>query len=424
MPQRRSVAVIGSGVAGLTAAYLARRVHDVTLFEKDDRLGGHADTHMVTTGDGRQLGIDTGFIVHNTRTYPTLLRLFAELGVATQNSSMSFGISCRGCGLEYSGGNSVKAFLPRVHASALAQYGHMLLDITRFHRHARALLRRPADDTVTLGDFISAGRYSRYFSDHFLLPLSGAVWSSSPSQIRSFPARYLLSFFANHGLLGIRGAPQWKTVVGGSHSYVRRIREALGERALTGSGVTALLRDQRGVTVVTATGEERRFDQVIVATHPNQALSMLEDPSADEERVLGAFRYSTNTAVLHTDRTLLPRAPRARSAWNYLLDTCATRDERVRVTYGLNILQDLSEPLDYCVTLNDDARIDPATVLDRMTYDHPVYTVDALAAQRQLPRLNGVKRTYFCGAYQGWGFHEDGCLSGARVATQLGGGFR
>jgi predicted NAD/FAD-binding protein len=409
-------------VAGLTAAYLTRRSHDVTLFEKDTRLGGHADTHMVA-GSQSELAIDTGFIVHNTRTYPTLLRLFRELGVATQDSSMSFGVSCQGCALEYSGGRGIKALLPRLRWSGVAAYGRMLRDIGRFHRHAREFLASEANDQTSLGEFLSVGDYSDAFCDHFLLPLSGAVWSCSPRQARSFPARYLLSFFANHGLLGVRGTPPWKTVVGGSRTYVEKVSSAMGGRIRVGAAVTALVRDRNGVTIVSSDGAEHRFGSAIVATHPDQALAILEDPSEDEHRVLGGFRYARNSATLHTDKALLPRSKRARSSWNCLLDTCATTEDSVHVTYSMNILQRLSEPEEYCVSLNADDRIDPATVLARMTYEHPIYTADTLVAQRGLPALSGPRNTYYCGAYHGWGFHEDGCLSGARAAAAVGGGW-
>ena len=417
---RRRIAVVGAGVAGLTAAYLLHREHDVTLFEKENRLGGHAHTHAVPTPDGRILGLDSGFIVHNNATYPQLLRLFAELGVATQDSTMSFGVSCQECGLEYSGARGLALLAPRVRSGGRVAYARMVFDIARFHRHGQSFLRSNPAPTVPMGEFLDDGKYSQYFRDHFILPLSAAVWSSSPRQMLAFPAQYLLRFFANHGLLGVRSTPQWKTVVGGSQSYVAKIGALLGPGVMVGAENLTLSRDRDGVTVLTADGDERRFDDVVIATHPDQALALLTDPTEDESRVLGQFQYSTNQTVLHTDESLLPETTRARSSWNYLLDRCATEQGEVRATYSLNRLQMLHEPLEYCVTLNQTDRIDPAKALAHMTYEHPIYTAETLSAQRALPALNGINHTVFAGAYQGWGFHEDGCASGVRAAAALG----
>ncbi len=410
------VAVVGSGVAGLTAAHILARTHDVTLFERDERLGGHANTVAVRAADGREVALDTGFIVHNQRTYPTLLRLFAELGIGTQASDMSFGVRCEGCGLEYAGARGMHGVLPRAGVLARPSYLRMLLEVKRFHRQARAVLGDPAADALTLDEFLRQGRYSRYFTDHFMLPLTGAVWSSSPSTIRDFPARYLIRFFANHGMLTVKNSPQWRTVTGGSREYVARIAERLANRVHTHTPVVQIERDDRGVTV----NGDQRFDRIVIAAHPDQALAMLADPSADERAALGGFAYSRNQTVLHTDMSLLPRAAGARASWNYLLDACSTSQPHVHVTYHLNRLQALHEPVDYCVTLNGTARIGAGHELRRMTYEHPIYTHASLAAQALLPRLQGARNTYYCGAYHGWGFHEDGCVSGLRAALALG----
>lgn len=420
MADRLRIAVVGSGVAGLTAAYILRRSHDVTLIEKNDRLGGHAHTHDIAVAGGRTIPLDTGFIVHNERTYPFLLRLFRELGVQTQDSSMSFGVSCRECGLEYSGARGLRILAPSVGRAALGQYARMVLEIARFHRHGQSVLRSKAGNDLALGDFLDSGGYSPYFRHHFLLPLSGAVWSSPPGRMLTFPARYLLRFFANHGLLSVGAVPQWKTVVGGSRTYVERIGSLLGDGVKMGSPAASISRDPAGVTVTTHDGRDRRFDRVVIAAHPDQALGMLAQPSEEEQRILGAFVYTTNETVLHTDRTLLPRTHRARSSWNYLHDACGGQTGVANVTYSLNRLQALHEPLDYCVTLNQTARIDPAHEIARMTYEHPVYTRATLDAQHQLPGLNGREHTHYCGAYQGWGFHEDGCASGVRAAAAIG----
>jgi predicted NAD/FAD-binding protein len=413
---RRRIAVIGSGVAGLTAAHILARTHDVTLFERDDRLGGHANTIAVRATDGREVALDTGFIVHNERTYPTLLRLFSELGIRTQASDMSFGVRCEGCGLEYAGARGMQGVVPTAGVLGRPRYLRMLGEVRRFHRHARAVLADPAADDLTLDGFLRQGRYSPYFADHFMLPLTGAVWSSSPSTIRDFPARYLIRFFANHGMLTVRNSPQWRTVTGGSREYVTRIAAGLGDRVLAGTPVVSVERDDAGVTV----NGEHRFDRVVIAAHPDQALAMLADPSAAERTALGGFGYSTNQTVLHTDSSLLPRAAGARASWNYLLDACSTGQPHVHVTYHLNRLQALREPVDYCVTLNGTARIGAGHELRRMTYEHPIYTHESLAAQALLPSLQGARNTYYCGAYHGWGFHEDGCVSGLRAAVALG----
>ena len=410
------VAVVGSGVAGLTAAHIIARTHEVTLFERDERLGGHANTIPIGTADGREVALDTGFIVHNQRTYPTLLRLFADLGIATQASDMSFGVRCEGCGLEYAGARGMHGVVPRPGVLGRPRYLRMLTEVKRFHRQARTVLSDPAADGLTLDGFLRRGGYSPYFADHFMLPLTGAVWSSSPSTIRDFPARYLIRFLANHGMLTVKNSPQWRTVTGGSREYVARIARGLADRVHVGTPVESIARDDTGVTV----NGEHRFDRVVIAAHPDQAMRMLAAPTAAERSVLGAFAYSSNQTVLHTDASLLPRAAGARASWNYLLDACSTSQPLVHVTYHLNRLQALREPVDYCVTLNQTTRIGAGHELRRMTYEHPVYTHASLAAQSRLPSLQGECHTYYCGAYHGWGFHEDGCVSGLRAALAMG----
>jgi len=412
------VAVIGSGVSGLTAAYVVSRHHHVTLYEQDARFGGHANT-VAVPGRAGEVGLDTGFIVHNERTYPHLLRLFRELGVATQNSDMSFGVRCEGCGLEYAGARGLAGVAARPSRLTDRHYLRMLVEVKRFHRSARLLLRDAAADRLTLGDFLDRGHYSRYFHEHFMLPLTGAIWSCAPGQIRDFPARYLIRFFANHGMLTVKHSPSWKTVTGGSRVYVDAIVGRLGETRAN-ARVAAVERDPTGVTITDSSGRQRRFDRVIIAAHPDQALAMLAEPSAAERRILSSFAYASNETVLHTDGSLLPRAAGARASWNYLLEACTNTAPVVAVTYHLNRLQALDEPTQYCVTLNQRRRIAPAAELARIVYEHPIYTLDSLEAQRRLPTLSGVNNTAFCGAYHGWGFHEDGCVSGVRAALALG----
>ena len=414
---RRRIAVVGSGVAGLTAAYVLQRDADVTLYEADERLGGHADTHDVPTSDGRLLGIDTGFIVHNERTYPLLCRLFGELGVTTQESDMSMSISCGGCGLEYAGGRGLSGLLPSARTVANPRYLRMLGEIARFHRRARALLDR-ADDGQTVREFLSAGRFSPYFVAHFMTPLIAAVWSTAPTRTGDYPARYLFVFLANHGMLSVTGAPTWRTVVGGSARYVEQAVKGLTS-VQTSTPVRTVTRVGGGVEIRDDADTAETFDGVVIAAHPHQALGMLAAPSAAERGTLGAIGYTINPAVLHTDVSVLPRAPRAQASWNYVLPSCDANPTNVHLSYHMNRLQRLDVDQTYVVTLNGEANVDQRTVLARMRYEHPVYTSESVGAQQRLPELNDGVVAY-AGAYHGWGFHEDGCRSGFAAATSFG----
>ncbi len=415
---RPTAAVIGAGVAGLTAAHLLQRRYDVTLFEADARLGGHAHTHEVVASDGRSVHVDTGFIVHNERTYPHLLRLFAELGVATQDSDMSMSVRCEGCGLEYAGARRLGGLFPQVSNLARPAYLRMLAEVVRFHRHARRVLADERAGAATLGAFLAVGGYSRYFAEHFLLPVVSAVWSAGEAVSLDYPARYLFTFLDHHGMLAVGGSPRWRTVTGGSARYVEAVAKGLTAVAVA-TPVRALFRAARGVEIRDAAGGAHRADVAVVAAHPDQALALLAEPTADQRAVLGAFRYSRNTTQLHRDPSLLPRRARARASWNYLKTRCATADAPVLVSYDLNRLQRLDEPDDHVVTLNGASRVDPGRVLATMHYEHPVYTPESVAAQRRLPTLNDGTLA-FAGAYHGWGFHEDGCAAGVRAATSLG----
>lgn len=414
-----TAAVVGSGVAGLTAAYLLQRRFDVTLFEADGRLGGHAHTHELATRDGGTAFVDSGFIVHNERTYPNLLRLFAELGVATQESDMSMSVRCEGCGLEYAGARRLGGLFPQASNVARPQYLRMLGEVVRFHRHARRVLADERAGDVTLGAFLAIGGYSRYFVEHFMLPVVSAVWSAGETVSMAYPARYLFTFLDHHGLLSIGGSPQWRTVTGGSRSYVERVVKELS--AVHVSTPVRAVRRVAGGVEITADGTQR-FDKVVVATHPDQALALLPEATDDERDVLGAFAYSPNTTQLHHDTSVLPRAAGARASWNYLKPSCSSRDAPVLVSYDMNRLQRLAEPDDYVVTLNGTDRVDQDTVVATMHYEHPIYTPESVAAQRRLPALNDGT-VAFAGAYHGWGFHEDGCASGVRAAASLGAGW-
>ncbi len=415
-PARR-VAVIGSGVAGLTAAHVAAKSARVTVYEADDRLGGHADTHTVERPGRAALAIDTGFIVHNRRTYPTLLRMFAELGVATQESDMSMSVRDDRTGLEWAGAMGASGIFPTWRTAARPGYLRMLTEIPRFHRRAKALLAAQAgEDDRTLREFLREGGFSAYFTRHFMEPVVAAVWSTDPDLSLDYPARYLFAFLEHHGMLGIFGSPQWRTVTGGSREYVTRVAAGLPD-VRTGTKVTSVLETPEGVEVTDGNGEVATYDAVVVATHPGQALALLAEPTTAQREVLGAMPYSPNTALLHTDTRLLPRAERARASWNFRRPT-GTRGQ-VTVTYDLTRLQRLDTGTRYLVTLGGEDLVDPGTVLERMEYEHPLYTPESVAAQRRLPELN-TTRVAFAGAYHGWGFHEDGARSGLVAAEHLG----
>ncbi|WP_399894105.1 NAD(P)/FAD-dependent oxidoreductase [Streptomyces sp. BBFR51] len=414
----RRTAVVGSGVAGLTAAYVLGHEHHVTLYEADDRLGGHAHTHDLASADGRVHRVDSGFIVHNRRTYPNLLRLFDELGVATQESEMSMSVRCEGCGLEYAGARGPAGLLARPRNVLHGPYLRMLAQVPRFHRAARRLLTGGADQALTLGEFLDREGFSPYFRAHFMTPVVSAVWSCDAATALRYPAAYLFRFLHHHGMLAVGGSPVWRTVTGGSRSYVDRIAEGLPD-VRTATPVRSVARHTDGVDVTAADGTTDTYDHLVVAVHPDQALELLADPTPEEKEVLGAFRYSRNATLLHTDTTLLPRARGARSSWNYLLPSCDAGADRVRVSYDMNRLQRLDAQDTYVVTLGGEDRVDPDRVLARMTYEHPVYTPESVAAQRRLPGLR-TPVTAYAGAYHGWGFHEDGCRSGVEAAAALG----
>ncbi|ARF71646.1 NAD(P)/FAD-dependent oxidoreductase [Streptomyces sp. NPDC012600] len=418
--ERRRTAVVGSGVAGLTAAHVLRAAHDVTLYEADDRVGGHAHTHELAASDGRVHRVDSGFIVHNRRTYPHLLRLFDELGVATQESEMSMSVRCEGCGLEYAGARGIAGLLAQPRSALRGPYLRMLAEVPRFHRAARALLELPESPAtdMTLGEFARRGRFSPYFHAHFLTPMVSAVWSCDPVTALRYPARYLFAFLAHHGMLTIGGSPVWRTVTGGSRAYVERVVKQL-TAVHTATPVRAVTRHADGVELTTEDGTTTPYDAVVIATHPDQALRLLADPTDAERATLGAFTYSRNPTLLHTDTTLLPRSRGARASWNYLMPSCAADADHVTVSYDMNRLQRLDAPETFVVTLNGADRVDADSVRARMVYEHPVYTPESVAAQAGLPALSGPVTAY-AGAYHGWGFHEDGCRSGAEAAAALG----
>jgi predicted NAD/FAD-binding protein len=411
-PYERTVAVIGSGVTGLVAAYALSARDRVTLFEADTRIGGHAHTHYVDRGDGYIVGVDSAFLVHNDRTYPTLCRLFAELGIATQQTDMSMSVRDDASGLEYAGARGIGGLFPSFSSLTRPRYLLMLADIKRFHAVATRLLQSDTDDE-TLRAFLDRHGFSRYFVDHFMTPLVAAVWSSPPCEAMRYPARYLFVFLEHHGMLSVFGSPTWRTVVGGSANYVEAILNRVHE-VRAGAPVTSVRRIPGGVQITA--GTTAVFDAIVIATHPDQALLMLAEPTDAERAVLGAIPYCTNHAQLHTDESVLPRHRRARASWNYLV---TPHDDSVLVTYDVTRLMRLDGPRRFLVTLGGRDHIDPSAILAEMTYSHPMYTPESVAAQQLLPMLNDDTVT-FAGAYHGWGFHEDGAASGLRAARRLG----
>jgi predicted NAD/FAD-binding protein len=405
------IAVIGAGIAGMATAWLLRDQHEVVLFEAEERAGGHADTQEVELG-GRLVTVDTGFIVYNEANYPHLTALFAELGVATEPSEMSFAVSRGGGALEYGGGDLRQLFAQKRNALSPRFWG-MVRDVLRFWREAPALLA-DGGDARTLGAWLDDGSYGRAFIEDHILPMGAAIWSASIDGMRAFPARHFVRFFHNHGLLRLADRPAWRTVTGGSRRYVERLTASLADMRL-GCAVRAVVRDESGV-MVHASGEER-FDAVVMACHAPQALALLATPSAEERAILGAIKGQPNRAVLHTDASLMPRRRAAWSAWNYLAEGRASHRQQIAVTYWMNRLQNIPGD-DLFVTLNPPR--EPRGVLLERTYSHPQFDRAAMAAQARLPEIQGQGGVYFAGAWTGWGFHEDGIASAVRVAGLLG----
>jgi predicted NAD/FAD-binding protein len=414
---RGRVAVVGSGVAGLTAAYLLQRRFDVTLYEASDRLGGHAHTHDVVTPDAGTIPVDSGFIVYNDSTYPQLRRLLAELRVATQPTEMSMSIRCEGCGLEYAGGRGLGGLLAQPRSAVRPAFVKMLFEVGAFYRQARELMER-GDDGLSLREFLVDGGFSAFFVRHFVVPVVSCVWSAGTEAALAYPAQYLFVFLDNHGMLSVTGAPPWRTITGGSRTYVERIAKEL-HAVQTATPVRAVVRTPGGIDVHDDCGQVARFERVVMATHADDAVRLLAPCTEPERATLGAFTYSRNETWLHGDASLLPEVRRARSSWNYLLPGCQAETDAVLVSYDMNRLQSLPSRTPSIVTLNATDRIDPDLVVHRMSYEHPIYTLASVEAQRRLGDLNDGTIA-FAGAYHGWGFHEDGCRSGVAAAASLG----
>jgi predicted NAD/FAD-binding protein len=413
------IAVVGTGVAGLVAAHHLRREHELELYEAGEHVGGHVHTHDVEL-EGRRLAVDSGFIVFNDRTYPGFSALLEELKVASQPSDMSFSVRCERTGLEYNG-TSLDALFAQRRNLVRPSFLRMLRDILRFNREAPRALEVP-DPELTLGAYLERERYSRGFVEHYIVPMGAAIWSAAPQRMLEFPLVTFVRFFSNHGMLSVDDRPQWRTVRGGSQRYVEALTRPLAGRIHLRTPVLGLQRlSAGGVELDLPGGRRARHDAVVLALHSDQALRLLRDPSPAESEILGAIAYQANDAVLHTDGSLLPRRRKARAAWNYhvLRDPGAESGHRVAVTYWMNQLQSLPVTTPLCVTLNHTAAVDPAKVLRRMTYHHPVYTRETIRAQGRRAEISGVRDTFYCGAYWRYVFHEDGLQSGLEVVREV-----
>ena len=400
------IAIIGSGIAGNVAAYHLHKDHEITLFEANDYAGGHTHTHTIDWQD-RQFAIDTGFIVFNYRTYPHFTRLLNELQVPVQPSNMGFGVKCENTGLEYNGNNLNSLFAQRRNLLR-PSFHRMLRDILRFNRQAPSLLQS-CDNNLSLGDYLQQQAYGREFIEQYIIPMGAAIWSTDPVRMQTFPAYNFVRFFHNHGLLSVADRPTWYVIKGGSNQYVKKLIQPFRDRIRLSSPIESIRRYSSHVEITPRNQPTERFDAVFIASHSDQALAMLSDATKQEQEVLRAIPYQENTAVLHTDKTILPEKRLAWAAWNYHL--LQGNSSRVALTYNMNILQGLDTPEQFCVTLNNDSAIDESRILKRMRYHHPVYTPDGMQAQQRQEEINGVNRTYFCGAYWRYGFHEDGVVS-------------
>lgn len=409
------LAVVGSGVAGLVSAWLLGRRHEVTLFEADERLGGHTHTHHVDYA-GKTLAVDTGFIVHTPVSYPLFAKILDRLEVETQATDMSFSVTAPQVNLEYNAGSAAQLFAqPR--NLMRGRFYRMLADALRFFGDARRLLKREFEEQP-LGPFLRQRGYSSWFIQYHLNPMVAALWSASPDAVERFPARFLARFMRDHFMLQARGRPQWRVIKGGSQRYVKALCRSMNASIRTGVPVRSVLRDGEGVEIRTDDDQGRRFDGVVLACHSDESLKLLGDADAREKMILGAFNFQANETILHRDRRLLPQNKKAWAAWNAYVPE--KPGAAVTVTYNMNILQSLKSEQPICVTLNRSQEIDPALVDARIYYQHPIFTVDASRAQTQLASINECRRTWFCGAWTGYGFHEDGVRSAVEAAAQLG----
>ena len=413
--KKEKIAVIGSGIAGMSIAYLLHPHHDITVYEKEDYIGGHTHTVEVNT-NGKNIPVDTGFIVYNHATYPNLIALFAHLGVAVQESKMSFGVSAAGGKIQYASTGLPGLLANRSQLNDF-RYWKMLLDILKFNRSAHKILASN-DEKLTLGEMIERLKLGAYFRHYYLLPMGGAIWSCPAETMLSYPAMTFLQFFKNHGLLTVNAHPQWYTVTGGSREYVKKITAGFKDRIRLKTAVQTIKRDESGVEITDQHGEFERYDQVVIAAHGNQAMAMLSDPSLQETEILSCFTYEKNQAVLHGDISQMPKERACWASWIYLSEDKGQGAEKIAVTYWMNNLQGLDEKVPLFVTLNPYRK--PSNIYGEYQYEHPIFDHKATAAQKKIYEIQGVKRTWYCGSYQRYGFHEDALMSSIAVAKQMG----
>lgn len=416
--RRLKIAIVGTGISGLSAAWLLSKRHEVTVFERAERIGGHSNT-VVTKVDSQTVPVDTGFIVFNRKTYPNLTALFDLLKVPTQRSNMSFAVSLDDGTFEYSG-SGLSGLFGQPRNLMRPRFWSMLLDVLRFYRNAPRDVLRSDEDQISLGQYLHRGNYGEAFRDDHLLPMAGAIWSALPTAMLEYPAAAFIRFHDNHGLLRVRDRPAWETVVGGSQNYVKRLCAPFADRIRLNTGVRSVLRFPERVVITDTHGNSETFNHVVMASHADEALATLADPCPREKQLLGSFRYSRNLAVLHSDQSLMPKRRAVWSSWNYIGSRTNVGDA-ICVTYWMNRLQNLGTETPVFVTLNPARAPRAGTLLHSEVYDHPVFDAPAMDAQRKLWLLQGDRNTWFCGAYFGAGFHEDGLQAGLAVAEQLGG---
>lgn len=410
------IAIIGTGISGLSAAYHLSSFHDITLFESADRIGGHTATIDVDY-QGKKYAIDTGFIVYNDWTYPKFIELMTALNVPSLATEMSFSVSCEQSGLEYGGNNLDTLFAQRKNLLNLP-YLRMLKDIVSFNKSAIDDLESGRlDDSTTLGEYLETQGYGKLFASHYLIPMGSAIWSSTLAEMLDFPLVFFVRFFKNHGLLSVNNRPQWRVIKGGSRAYLTPLTAGFKDKIKLNTQIKQVVRSNDGIEIYFDDQPREEFDQVVFACHSDQALSLLSDPSEDEKSILSAMPYRMNEVVLHTDDSILPKAKKAWSSWNYHLGEDSRRP--ATLSYNMNILQSIESETTFVVTLNDDGKVAADKVLGRYHYAHPVFTLEGIAAQSRWSDINGVNKTWFCGAYWRNGFHEDGCMSGIRVAEKI-----
>lgn len=414
----KHIAVVGSGVAGMVSAWLLSQKYTVTLIDKNDYIGGHTNTIAVKS-HSREIDIDTGFIVYNEPNYPNLVGMFEHLGVHTRPTTMSFSASIKQSGLEYAGSDIDTLFAQRRNIVSL-RFWKLVYDITKFNRKAKALLNdERVSQKLTLGEFLTLNKIGLAMQNDYLLPMAAAIWSCPPTQMLAFPAKSFVQFFNNHGLLNIKDRPQWRTVVGGSCQYIKQLLAEYTGKIIVNNGVVSINRDSDTVILTLKNGDQIQCDEVVIATHADEALTLLDKPTDNEKQTLSAFRYQKNATYLHTDKTAMPMLPKVWSCWNYLASKSGEQTSEVSVTYWMNELQGLVTETDYFVSLNPISAIAPEHVIKAITYMHPVFDNEAMAAQKKLVTLQGIHKTWFVGSYFGYGFHEDALTSAVKLAQKF-----